>query len=130
LLICSLCGLNFQAKTGSLISPEKVKKSIDVQKSLELFTAIFHCHSNLFFEDNANKSYFIFLRDILTKISQSDFIGPRLLATSFGKSEYNINKYFLFKYFFFLLGLMAFKIIYSNKGESVYYLTRFKVDLE
>ncbi|CAH1738223.1 unnamed protein product [Aphis gossypii] len=71
-------------KTGSLISPEKVKKSIDVQKSLELFTAIFHYHSNLFFENDANKSYFIFLRDILTKISQSDFIGPRLLATSFG----------------------------------------------
>ncbi|XP_060849678.1 uncharacterized protein LOC132928802 [Rhopalosiphum padi] len=72
------------AKSGSLISPEKVKKSIDVQKSLELFTAIFHYHSNLFFENDANKSYFIFLRDILTKISQSDFIGPRLLATSFG----------------------------------------------
>ncbi|XP_050058671.1 uncharacterized protein LOC114121425 isoform X2 [Aphis gossypii] len=71
-------------KTGSLISPEKVKKSIDVQKSLELFTAIFHYHNNLFFENDANKSYFIFLRDILTKISQSDFIGPRLLATSFG----------------------------------------------
>ncbi|KAF0764329.1 Uncharacterized protein FWK35_00018485 [Aphis craccivora] len=72
------------AKTGSLISPEKVKRSIDVQKSLELFTAIFHCHSYLFFENNANQSYFIFLRDILTKISQCDFIGPRLLATSFG----------------------------------------------
>jgi len=96
-----LCWLNFQTKTGSLISPEKVKKSIDVQKSLELFTAIFHYHSNLFFENDANKSYFIFLRDILTKISQSDFIGPRLLATSFGKSKYNINEYFLFKYFFF-----------------------------
>lgn len=79
-----------------MISPEKVKKSIDVQKSLELFTAIFHYHSNLFFENDANKSYFIFLRDILTKISQSDFIGPRLLATSFGKSKY-INEYILFK---------------------------------
>ncbi|XP_025207484.1 uncharacterized protein LOC112603211 [Melanaphis sacchari] len=72
------------AKTGSLISPEKVKKSVDVQKSLELFTEIFHFHSNLFLENDTNKSYFIFLRDILTRISQSNFVGPRLLATSFG----------------------------------------------
>jgi len=70
-----------------LISPEKVKKSVDVQKSLDLFTAIFRHHNNLFFENDANKSYFIFLRDILIKISQSDFVGPRLLATSFGNAK-------------------------------------------
>eukprot|EP00102_Acyrthosiphon_pisum_P018644 XP_016655854.1 PREDICTED: uncharacterized protein LOC107882255 [Acyrthosiphon pisum] len=71
-------------KTGSLISPEKIKKSVEIHKSLELFTAIFHHHSNLFLDKDANKSYFKFLRDILTRISQSDFVGPRLLATSFG----------------------------------------------
>lgn len=72
------------AKIGSLISPEKIKKSIEIHKSLELFTAIFQYHSYLFLENHANKNYFTFLRDILIRISQSDFVGPRLLATSFG----------------------------------------------
>lgn len=71
-----------------MITPEDVKKSVDIQKSLELFTAIFHHHSNLFFENNTKKNNFIFLRDILTRISQCDFVGPRLLATSFGKAKY------------------------------------------
>lgn len=70
-----------------MISPEKIKKSIEIHKSLELFTAVFHHHSNLFLEKDVNKSYFTFLRDILTRISQSDFVGPRLLATSFGKGQ-------------------------------------------
>lgn len=55
---------------------------------------IFHYHSNLFFSNDLNKNYFIFLRDILIKISKCDFIGPRLLATNFGK-YIELSNYFL-----------------------------------
>lgn len=68
-----------------MISAETIKKSTYIKKTLEFFCAIFHRHSNLFFSGNSEKNYFKFLRDVIVKISQSDFVGPRLLATSFGK---------------------------------------------
>lgn len=71
--------------TDSLLSPETIKRSSDIQKTVEFFTSVFRHHSNLFFSSKISKSYFIFLRDILIKISQSNFIGPRLLSTIYGK---------------------------------------------
>lgn len=62
---------------------------MDIQKTLKFFTLIYHYHYNLFFSNDTHKKYFMFLRDILIKISQSEFIGPRLLATLFGMP----NKY-------------------------------------
>ncbi|XP_025416482.1 uncharacterized protein LOC112687776, partial [Sipha flava] len=73
--------LKIMEEAGSLLSPETIKKSSDVQKTLQFVYSIFHCHSNLFFSNETHKSYFIFLTDILIKLSQCDFIGPRLLAT-------------------------------------------------
>lgn len=77
---------NFQDNNGSLCLPDTLKKSAHVTKTLELVSSIFRHHSNLFFDNNINKSYYNFLKDIIIKISHSDFIGPRFLATSFGKS--------------------------------------------
>uniref|UniRef100_A0A2S2Q4J1 SCD domain-containing protein n=1 Tax=Sipha flava TaxID=143950 RepID=A0A2S2Q4J1_9HEMI len=76
--------LKIMEEAGSLLSPETIKKSSDVQKTLQFVYSIFHCHSNLFFSNETHKSYFIFLTDILIKLSQCDFIGPRLLATELG----------------------------------------------
>lgn len=66
---------------------------------LKFFSLIFQHHSNLFFSNNSNKRYFIFLRDILIKISKSDLIGPRLLATNFG-NYIELNNYFLLQFIF------------------------------
>lgn len=68
-----------------------VKKSSYVHKSFELVTSIFHHHCDSFFSNDVNKKYFIFLRDIITKISQCDFNGPRFLATNFGRFCYKIS---------------------------------------
>lgn len=88
-----------------MLSPETIKRSADVQKTLQLIYSIFHYHSNLFFLDDTQKSYFIFLTDILIKLSQTDFVGPRLLATQIGKPNllsvniyYETNILFLFRF--------------------------------
>lgn len=82
-----------------MILPETIKRSLDVLKTLEFLTSIFQHHSDLFFSNDVNKKYFIFLRDVLIKISQCDFIGPRFLATSFGNFIAFMNYIFPVKMF-------------------------------
>lgn len=74
-----------------------------MQKTLKFITLIFHRYSYLFFSDDKCKQYFIFLRDIIIKISQSEFIGPRFLATYFGKTKYEYKYLQYINYFYIII---------------------------
>ncbi|XP_050434263.1 uncharacterized protein LOC126841710 isoform X1 [Adelges cooleyi] len=76
--------LNTLNTNGRLHSAETIKKLPSVIKTLQFLNSIFSQHSSLFLSSTECKNYFIFLRDIFVRMSQSMFPGPRLLATYFG----------------------------------------------